>query len=76
MNIFRYEVTYFNENKCEEVHEKGILAAGSYVNAVMRLCHPEKGYGPDLIDIRVADLCEEIVADDELAAVIKYLDEK
>ena len=50
--LFRYEVEYYDEYLDEETKECGILTAGSYVNAVMRLCHTE-GYGPDLISVKV-----------------------
>ena len=64
--LFRYEVSYYNEYLNEEVVDKGILAAGSYVNAVQRLCRPGEGYGPDVSYIKVQDLIDTVMTDDDL----------
>ena len=63
--LFRYEVEYYNEYLGKEAKDCGIMTAGSYVNAVMRLCRPE-GYGPDLISVKVRDLGNSILTDEEL----------
>ena len=63
--LFKYEVEYYDEYLDEETKECGILTAGSYVNAVMRLCRPE-GYGADLISVKVYDLGDSILTDKEL----------
>ena len=64
--LFRYEVGYYNEYLDQECVDKGILTAGSYVNAVQRLCRPGDGYGPDLTYIKVQDMADSIMTDSDL----------
>jgi len=72
--LFRYEVGYYNEYQNKEVAEKGFLTAGSYVNAVQRLCRKEEGYGPDVTYIKVYDMIDSIITDRDLEATKKIFD--
>lgn len=68
--LFRYEIEYYNEYLDKNIKDRGIMTAGSYVNAVMRLCRPE-GYGSDLISVKVYDLGESIITDEDLEISMK-----
>ena len=72
--LFRYEICYDNEYYGKEMVDKGFLTAGSYVNAVQRLCRKEEGYGPDVIYIKVYDMIDSIVTDCDMEATKEIFD--
>lgn len=65
--IYRYIVEYYDKFKDEETTSKGILSAKDYMEAVKLLLSDEYGYGEDLISIKVIDLDDSIISDDDLA---------
>lgn len=69
--IFRYVIEFYNTYKDEETTEKGILAASDYDEAVALLTSSEFGYGKDLISIKLLDLYDTVVPDDDLAIDLK-----
>ena len=69
--IYRYIVEYYDKFKDEEVAAKGLVSAKDYMEAVKLLLSDEHGYGEDLISIKVIDLDDSIISDDDLAIDLK-----